>query len=83
MVPMGLGSQTLLWLSLTSEITFPRNGKKTDYYSNFVYAGNPIAPVEFEYVFKFGDDRAQQGKETPFSRNNWRNTLFICCHNSW
>ena len=30
--------------------------KKADYYSNFVYTGNPNAPVEFEYVFKFDND---------------------------
>lgn len=28
--------------------------KKPDYYNNFVYAGNPQSPVDFEYVFKFG-----------------------------
>lgn len=28
--------------------------KKPDYYSNFVYAGNPQGPVEFKYVFQFG-----------------------------
>ncbi len=27
--------------------------KKQDYYLNFVYAGRPAAPVEFEYTFKF------------------------------
>ncbi len=26
--------------------------KKADYYTNFVYAGNQNAPVEFEYIFK-------------------------------
>ena len=30
--------------------------KKTDYYSNFVYAGNPDSPVDFEYVFRFDKD---------------------------
>ena len=30
--------------------------KKTDYYSNFVYAGNSDSPVDFEYVFRFGKD---------------------------
>ena len=30
--------------------------KKADYYSNFVYTGNPNDPVEFEYVFKFDND---------------------------
>jgi len=29
--------------------------KKADYYNNFVYAGNPSSPVEFEYVFRFGE----------------------------
>ena len=30
--------------------------KKTDYYSNFVYAGKPDSPVTFEYVFQLGND---------------------------
>lgn len=28
--------------------------KKSDYYRNFVYAGNQDQPVEFEYTFRFG-----------------------------
>ena len=28
--------------------------KKVNYYDNFVYAGNPNSPVEFQYVFQFG-----------------------------
>ena len=27
--------------------------KKPDYYGNYVYAGNPLEPVEFRYVFRF------------------------------
>ncbi|MEG2556229.1 MAG: AAA family ATPase [Odoribacter sp.] len=30
--------------------------KKADYYTNFVFAGNPNAPVKFEYTFKFDTD---------------------------
>lgn len=30
--------------------------KKADYYSNFVYTGNPTSPVEFKYLFRFGKD---------------------------
>ena len=40
--------------------------KMPDYYSNFVYAGNPNSPVEFEYVFKFGDDLL----EYKYSKNS-------------
>lgn len=29
--------------------------KKNDYYTNFAYTGAKNSPVEFEYVFKFGD----------------------------
>lgn len=29
--------------------------KKPDYYMNFVYAGKPDFPVEFEYTFKFNN----------------------------
>lgn len=32
----------------------PLKAKKTDYYSNFVYAGGIDRPVVFEYTFKFG-----------------------------
>lgn len=28
--------------------------KKANYYDNFVYAGNPKSPVEFQYTFQFG-----------------------------
>lgn len=28
--------------------------KKADYYNNFVFAGNPISPVIFEYTFRLG-----------------------------
>ena len=29
--------------------------KKPDYYINFIYAGSPDSPVEFEYTFKFNN----------------------------
>ena len=40
--------------------------KKADYYSNFVYTGNPNSPVEFDYVFKFDDDLL----EYSYSKNS-------------
>ena len=50
--------------------------KRTDSYSNFVWAGNPKAPVEFEYVFKFGDDSL----EYQYSKNSveYYFTLNLC-----
>lgn len=40
--------------------------KKQDYYTNFVYAGNPNTLVEFEYVFNFDDDKI----EYKYSKNS-------------
>ncbi len=40
--------------------------KKADYYSNFVYTGNPNSPVEFEYVFKFDNELV----EYSYSKNS-------------
>ena len=40
--------------------------KKPDYYMNFVYAGKPDSPVEFEYTFKFND----QLIEYNYSKNS-------------
>lgn len=33
--------------------------KKTDYYMNFIYAGEPNKPVDFEYTFKFDEQVLQ------------------------
>ena len=54
--PNGSGKSNLALAVFDIENHLSSKWKKTDYYSNFVYAGNPKAPVEFEYVFKFGDD---------------------------
>ena len=54
--PNGSGKSNFALAIFDIENHLSSKWKKTDYYSNFVYVGNPKSPVEFEYVFKFGDD---------------------------
>ena len=34
----------------------PLKAKKSDYYNNFIYAGNPSSTVDFEYTFNFAGE---------------------------
>lgn len=54
--PNGSGKSNLALAIFDIENHLSAKWKKTDYYSNFVYTGNPNSPVEFEYVFKFNND---------------------------
>ena len=54
--PNGSGKSNLALAIFDIENHLSAKWKKTDYYSNFVYTGNPNSPVEFEYVFKFDND---------------------------
>ena len=54
--PNGSGKSNFALAIFDIENHLSSKWKKTDYYSNFVYAGNPNSPVEFEYVFKFDND---------------------------
>ena len=54
--PNGAGKSNLALAIFDIENHLSAKWKKTDYYSNFVYAGNPNLPVDFEYVFKFDND---------------------------
>ena len=54
--PNGSGKSNFALAIFDIENHLSAKWKKTDYYSNFVYTGNPNSPVEFEYVFKFDDD---------------------------
>lgn len=64
--PNGSGKSNFALAIFDIENHLSAKWKKTDYYSNFAYAGNPNAPVEFEYVFKFGDDLL----EYRYAKNN-------------
>ena len=46
--PNGSGKSNFALAIFDIENHLSSKWKKTDYYSNFVYAGNPKAPVEFE-----------------------------------
>lgn len=54
--PNGAGKSNFALAIFDIENHLSAKWKKTDYYSNFVYTGNPNSPVDFEYVFKFGND---------------------------
>ena len=54
--PNGSGKSNFALAIFDIENHLSAKWKKPDYYSNFVYTGNPNAPVEFEYVFKFDND---------------------------
>lgn len=54
--PNGSGKSNFALAIFDIENHLSAKWKKPDYYSNFVYTGNPNAPVEFEYVFKFEND---------------------------
>ena len=54
--PNGAGKSNFALAIFDIENHLSTKWKKTDYYSNFVYAGNPNLPVDFEYVFKFDND---------------------------
>lgn len=57
--PNGSG-KTNLGLSLFDIVNhLTQKFKKSDYYKNFIYAGNPDGLVKFEYTFKFGDQILQ------------------------
>lgn len=54
--PNGSGKSNLA-LSLFDIVNhLTQKWKKPDYYNNFTYAGNPSAPVEFEYSFQLSTD---------------------------
>lgn len=54
--PNGSGKSNFALAIFDIEYHLSVKWKKTDYLSNYVYIGNPNSPVEFEYVFKFGND---------------------------
>ena len=54
--PNGSGKSNFALAVFDIENHLSGKWKKADYYANFVYAGNASAPVEFEYVFRFGND---------------------------
>ena len=54
--PNGSGKSNFALAIFDIENHLSAKWKKQDYYSNFVYTGNSNSPVEFEYVFIFGDD---------------------------
>ena len=64
--PNGSGKSNFALAIFDIENHLSSKWKKNDYYSNFVYVGNPKAPVEFEYVFKFGNDLL----EYQYSKNS-------------
>ena len=55
--PNGAGKSNFALAIFDIENHLSAKWKKTDYYSNFVYTGNPNSPVDFEYVFKFDNDK--------------------------
>ena len=54
--PNGSGKSNFALAIFDIENHLSAKWKKTDYYANFAYTGNPNSPVEFEYVFKFDND---------------------------
>ena len=54
--PNGAGKSNFALAIFDIENHLSAKWKKTDYYTNFVYTGNPNSPVDFEYVFKFDND---------------------------
>ena len=54
--PNGSGKSNFALAIFDIEYHLSVKRKKADYLSNYVYIGNPNSPVEFEYVFKFGND---------------------------
>ncbi len=54
--PNGSGKSNFALAIFDIENHLSAKWKKTDYYTNFVYTGAPTSPVEFEYLFKFGND---------------------------
>ena len=54
--PNGSGKSNFALAIFDIEYHLSVKWKKADYLSNSVYIGNPNSPVEFEYVFKFGND---------------------------
>lgn len=54
--PNGSGKSNFALAIFDIEYHLSVKWKKADYLSNYVYIGNPNSPVEFEYVFKFGND---------------------------
>lgn len=54
--PNGSGKSNLALAVFDIVNHLSQNWKKIDYYNNFVYAGNPTAPVDFEYAFRLGDN---------------------------
>ena len=64
--PNGSGKSNFALAIFDLENHLSTKWKKADYYSNFVYIGNPNSPVEFEYVFKFDNDLL----EYSYSKNS-------------
>lgn len=52
--PNGSGKSNLALALFDIVNHLSQNWKKNDYYTNFAYAGNPSAPVVFEYSFHLG-----------------------------
>ena len=53
--PNGVGKSNFSLAIFDIENHLSQKEKKIDYYTNFVYAGNPTSPVIFEYTFQLGD----------------------------
>jgi AAA15 family ATPase/GTPase len=53
--PNGSGKSNLALALFDIVYHLTQKWKKPDYYSNFVYAGNPTSPVIFEYSFRLGE----------------------------
>lgn len=53
--PNGSGKTNFSLAIFDIENHLSQKWKKSDYYANFVYAGNMNSPVVFEYTFRFGD----------------------------
>lgn len=54
--PNGSGKSNFALAIFDIENHLSAKWKKNDYYKDYVYTGNLNSPVEFEYVFRFGDD---------------------------
>lgn len=54
--PNGSGKTNFSLAIFDIENHLSQKWKKTDYYLNFIYAGNKGGTVDFEYTFRFGDD---------------------------